>query len=145
MEHSIPSLFHKGREWVILSLIREGARSQVAFIWFITFNATRSGGLSDENDGCWFARPIGLLGFLLKEDSHNRLTVFRSDSGITLSFGEQTYFINSADPFHNIALKAIQQDDYIPFYVEIARREGLGAEFRDALIHQVKKLSEEEE
>ena len=36
---------------------------------------------------------------------------FRSDSGITLSFGEQTYFIESTDPFHNIALKALEQGD----------------------------------
>jgi hypothetical protein len=88
---------------------------------------------------------IGLLGFALKDDSHNRLAIFRSDSGITLSFGEQTYFIKSADPFHNIAVKALDQNDYVPFYVEIARREGLGPEFRDALMSQIKELSEEEE
>lgn len=81
----------------------------------------------------------------MKDDSHNRLAIFRSDSGVTLSFGRQTYFIESADPFHNIALKALEQDDYIPFYVEIARREGLGAEFRDALMSQVRELSEEED
>lgn len=81
----------------------------------------------------------------MKDDTHNRLAIFQSDSGITLSFGEQTYFIESADPFHNIALRALEQGDYVPFYVEIARREGLGPAFRDALLSQVKELSEEED
>jgi hypothetical protein len=81
----------------------------------------------------------------LKDDTHNRLAIFQSDSGITLSFGEQTYFIESADPFHNIALRALEQGDHVPFYVEIARREGLGPAFRDALLSQVKELSEEED
>jgi len=67
------------------------------------------------------------------QDGHERLGVFRSDSGITLSFGQATYFISSKEPFHNIALKALGQNDYVPFYLEIARREGLGPEFRDAL------------
>ena len=53
--------------------------------------------------------------------------------------------MKSADPFHNIALKALEQDDHVPFYVEIARREGLGPEFRDALLSQVRELTEEEE
>ena len=53
--------------------------------------------------------------------------------------------MESSDPFHNIAIKALEQDDYIPFYVEIARREGLGPEFRDALMSQVEELSQEEE
>ena len=81
----------------------------------------------------------------MKDDTHNRLAIFQSDSGITLSFGEQTYFIESADPFHNIALKALDQGDYVPFYVEIARREGLGPAFRDALLSQVKELSGDED
>jgi len=81
----------------------------------------------------------------LKDDTHNRLAIFRTDSGITLSFGEQTYFIDSADPFHNIALKALEQGDHVPFYVEIARREGLGPAFRDALLSQVKELSGDED
>jgi hypothetical protein len=81
----------------------------------------------------------------LKDDSHNRLAIFRSDSGITLSFGEQTYFIEETDPFHNIALKALEQDDHVPFYVEIARREGLGPEFRDALTSNIEELSREED
>ena len=81
----------------------------------------------------------------LKDDSHNRLAIFRSDSGITLSFGEHTYFIEEADPFHNIALKALEQDDHVPFYVEIARREGLGPELRDALRSNVEELSREDD
>lgn len=81
----------------------------------------------------------------MKDNTHNRLAIFRSDSGITLSFGEQTYFIESADPFHNIALKALEQGDHVPFYVEIARREGLGPAFRDALLSQVKELSGDED
>jgi hypothetical protein len=64
---------------------------------------------------------------------HERLAVFRSDSGVTLSFGDATYFIEADDPFHNIALKALELNDYIPFYIEIAKRAGLGPEFRDAL------------
>tara|TARA_Y100000022_G_scaffold185852_1_gene181994 strand:- start:58 stop:297 length:240 start_codon:yes stop_codon:yes gene_type:complete len=66
-------------------------------------------------------------------EDHQRLGVFRSDSGITLSFGKATYFISANDPFHNIALKALDQNDYIPFYLEIAKRERVGPEFRDAL------------
>ena len=68
---------------------------------------------------------------------HERLAVFRSDSGITLSFGSNTYFIESVDPFHNIAIKSLELDDYIPFYVEIARREGLGQKFRDSLLREI--------
>ena len=72
------------------------------------------------------------------EDGHERLGVFRSDSGITLSFGQTTYFISAEDPFHNIALKALDQDDYVPFYIEIAKREGVGPEFRDAMEDMIK-------
>ena len=75
---------------------------------------------------------------------HERLAVFRSDSGITLSFGSNTYFIESSDPFHNIALKSLEHDDYIPFYVEIAKREGLGPEFRDSLLREIEDLNEED-
>ena len=56
--------------------------------------------------------------------SRPRLTVFQSESGITISFGAKTYFIDVSDPFHNIGNKALETDDYIPFYVEVARREG---------------------
>ncbi len=66
-------------------------------------------------------------------EDHQRLGVFRSDSGITLSFGEATYFISADEPFHNIAIKALDRNDFIPFYVEIAKREGVGPKFRDAL------------
>jgi hypothetical protein len=75
---------------------------------------------------------------------HERLAVFRSDSGITLSFGSNTYFIESVDPFHNIAIKSLELDDYIPFYVEIARREGLGQKFRDSLLREIEDLKEED-
>jgi len=77
------------------------------------------------------------------EDGHERLGVFRSDSGITLSFGQITYFISAEDPFHNIALKALDQDDYVPFYIEIAKREGVGPEFRDAMEEMIKDALED--
>ena len=80
----------------------------------------------------------------MKNESHERLAVFRSESGVTLSFGSNTYFISSDDPFHNISLKALEQDDYIPFYVEIAKREGLGPQFRDTLMAQIENLSEDD-
>ncbi len=79
----------------------------------------------------------------MKNESHQRLAVFKSESGVTLSFGQNTYFIESNDPFHNIALKAIERADYVPFYVEIAKREGLGPEFRDALLDELNKLNED--
>ena len=65
------------------------------------------------------------------------LGIFRTDSGITLSFGSSTYFVDSSDPFHNIACKSIEQEDYVPLYVEIAKREGVGPEFRDMLIEMI--------
>jgi hypothetical protein len=70
---------------------------------------------------------------------HQRLGVFRSDSGITLSFGQATYFISAEEPFHNIALKALGQNDYVPFYLEIAKREGVGPEFRDVLERMIEE------
>ena len=81
----------------------------------------------------------------MNNEPHERLAVFRSDSGITLSFGSNTYFIDSSDPFHNIALKALDQDDYVPFYIEIAKREGLGPEFRDTLMREIENLGETED
>jgi|TARA_B100001093_G_scaffold511581_1_gene579754 hypothetical protein len=81
----------------------------------------------------------------MNNEPHERLAVFRSDSGITLSFGSNTYFINSTDPFHNIALKALDQDDYVPFYIEIAKREGLGPDFRDTLMREIENLAETED
>ena len=81
----------------------------------------------------------------MTNEAHGRLAVFRSDSGITLSFGSNTYFIDSSDPFHNIALKALDQDDYVPFYIEIAKREGLGPEFRDTLMREIENLADSED
>jgi len=75
-------------------------------------------------------------------DDHERLGVFRSDSGITLSFGHATYFISAEEPFHNIALKALDQNDYVPFYLEIAKRKGVGPEFRDALEQMIEDMQE---
>ena len=80
----------------------------------------------------------------MTNNSHERLAVFRSDSGITLSFGSNTYFIESSDPFHNIALKALEGDDYIPFYVEVARREGMGEEFAASIAQQIEKVLAED-
>ena len=76
--------------------------------------------------------------------SHHRLAIFKSDSGFTLSFGENIYLINTEDPFYNIACKALEQKDYVPFYVEIAKREGLGPEFRDSLLEKIKELDKTE-
>ena len=73
------------------------------------------------------------------KDGHERLGVFRSDSGITLSFGQLTYFISADEPFHNIALKSLELNDYVPFYLEIAKREGMGPEFRDALERMIEE------
>ena len=78
------------------------------------------------------------------KDGHERLGVFRSDSGITLSFGQATYFISANEPFHNIALKSLKQNDYIPFYLEIAKREGMGPEFRDALERMIEETQDED-
>jgi hypothetical protein len=78
----------------------------------------------------------------MNNEPHERLAVFKSDSGITLSFGSNTYFIDSTDPFHNIALKSLDQEDYVPFYIEIAKREGLGPEFRDTLMREIENLEE---
>ena len=81
----------------------------------------------------------------MNNEPHERLAVFKSDSGITLSFGSNTYFIDSTDPFHNIALKSLDQEDYVPFYIEIAKREGLGPEFRDTLMREIENLAETED
>ena len=76
------------------------------------------------------------------KDGHERLGVFRSDSGITLSFGQATYFISADEPFHNIAVKSLEQNDYVPFYLEIAKREGMGPEFRDALERMIEETQD---
>ncbi len=75
---------------------------------------------------------------------HQRLAVFHSESGITLSFGTATYFISADEPFHNIAVKALKQGDFVPFYLEIARQEGVGPEFRDALELLIEEVRQED-
>ena len=72
--------------------------------------------------------------------THRNLAVFETDEGITFAFGELTYFTPRDDPFYNIARKALSQEDYVPFYVEMAKREGVGEEFRDNLLREVEKL-----
>mgnify|MGYP000863199816 CR=1 FL=1 len=74
------------------------------------------------------------------EDAGQKLALFHTDEGITMAFGERAYFIGGADPFYNIAKKALEQGDHVPFYVEMAKREGLGEEFRDALMREVERL-----
>ena len=76
------------------------------------------------------------------KDGQERLGVFRSDSGITLSFGQATYFISADEPFHNIAVKSLELNDYVPFYLEIAKREGMGPEFRDALERMIEETQD---
>ena len=76
---------------------------------------------------------------MTNQDPRPRLTVFQSESGITISFGEKTYFIDVSEPFYNIALKALEGDDYIPFYVEVARREGMGEDLQLLLHSRLKK------
>ena len=78
------------------------------------------------------------------KDGHERLGVFRSDSGITLSFGQATYFISADEPFHNIAVKSLELNDYVPFYLEIAKREGMGPEFRDALEGMIEETGDKD-
>lgn len=73
------------------------------------------------------------------DEEGSRLALFQTDAGITMAFGERTYFISAEDPFHNIAIKALKRRDYVPFYVEMAKREGLGKEFRDALAYEIRK------
>jgi hypothetical protein len=36
----------------------------------------------------------------------------------------------------------LDQEDYVPFYIEIAKREGLGPEFRDTLMREIENLEE---
>ena len=73
------------------------------------------------------------------DNDHQRLGVFRSDTGITLSFGSATYFISAEEPFHNIAHNALTQIVYVPFDLEIAMRAGVGPEFRDALERMIEE------
>jgi len=75
----------------------------------------------------------------------NRLTIFETDEGITIAFGSRTYYIHHSEPFHNIAKICIEKNDYVPFYVEIARREGVGEELKQELTKQVKILQEQKD
>ena len=77
------------------------------------------------------------------EPTGERLALFKTDAGITMAFGERTYHIDADDPFHNIGIKAMEQEDYVPFYVEMARQEGLGEQFRDALLEEIRRLEQE--
>ena len=43
----------------------------------------------------------------MNEKSTPRLTVFQSECGITISFGDRTYFIDQTEAFHNIASKSV--------------------------------------
>lgn len=71
------------------------------------------------------------------------MAVFQTDSGVTVAFGGRTWFINQSEPFYNIALVALEKGDLVPFYVEIAKREGVGKEFRDELFRQLEDLGGE--
>jgi hypothetical protein len=75
----------------------------------------------------------------------NRLTIFETDEGITIAFGSRTYYIHHSEPFHNIAKICIEKNDYVPFYVEIARREGVGEELKQELMKQVEILQDQKE
>ncbi len=75
--------------------------------------------------------------------SESRLSVFSTDESVTLSFRDRIYVIERKDPFFNIAQLCLERRDFIPFYVEIAKREGLGPEFRDRLMEEVKRLQDE--
>jgi hypothetical protein len=72
--------------------------------------------------------------------SHGELVIFETDQGYTLSFKNRIYFIGIDEPFYNIAQKAMAIDDYVPFYIEIAKREGIGNEFRDNLYKELKGI-----
>ena len=76
--------------------------------------------------------------------TQGRLGIFRSELGITLTFGEETFFISAGEPFHNIGVKSLENDDFIPFYVEIARRKNLGPEFVDSLRRRIEEHTEKE-
>lgn len=80
----------------------------------------------------------------MREASNPKLAVFRTDSGVTISFGEKTYFVDKSEPFYNIALKSLEMNDYVPFYVEVAKREGKGREFSESLNKEVARFLEEE-
>lgn len=72
--------------------------------------------------------------------SHGRLTIFQTDEAITLSFKDRVYTVWKDEPFYNIAKVCLEKNDPVPFYVEIARREGVGPEFRDRLLLEIERL-----
>ena len=65
--------------------------------------------------------PIRPKYFPFMDRTHSSLGIFSTDSGITLSFGPNTYFIDAADPFHNIACKALELEDYIPRMLKLPK------------------------
>ena len=79
----------------------------------------------------------------MKETPFGRLTIFETDTSITISFADRIYVVDREEPFYNIAKKALELDDMVPFYVEIARREGKGEAFRDQLLAEVERLKEQ--
>ena len=74
-----------------------------------------------------------------------KLTIFQTDEAITLSFKDRVYTIWKTEPFYNIAQVCLERNDPIPFYVEMARREGIGPEFRDRLLEEVARLRNQED
>jgi hypothetical protein len=38
----------------------------------------------------------------------------------------------------------LEQNDYVPFYLEIAKREGMGPEFRDALEGMIEETGDKD-
>lgn len=86
-------------------------------------------------------RRNGIFDVVAPEDTfQGKLTVFQTETSITLSFADRIYVIEQEEPFYNIALKCLEIDDMIPFYVEIARREGKGHAFRDQLLREIERL-----
>lgn len=79
----------------------------------------------------------------MKETPFGQLAIFETDTSITISFADRIYVVGRDEPFYNIAKKALSLDDRIPFYVEIARREGKGQAFRDQLLQEVERLKAE--
>ncbi len=77
--------------------------------------------------------------------SFGKLTIFETDESITVSFEGRVYIISSREPFYNIAKKCLEIDDMVPFYIEIARREGKGEAFRNRLLEEIERLEEGED
>lgn len=77
--------------------------------------------------------------------NQGRLAVFRTEDSVTLSFRDRVYVIARGEPFFNIAQVCLDKGDFIPFFVEMARREGVGPEFRDRLREEITRLEEEQD